>query len=434
MARQVRDAVLDTRNARRALKQRAEPYWRALDKGLHLGYRRRATGGSWIVRWFNKSGRYVKHRVGVADDFQDADEIKTLNYRQAQEAARKWYHGEARKEAGLDEAHDGHYTVADAMKDYLAHYGVEGKGLVVANAITNAHILPTLGPVRLDRLSTKKITDWLQGVAAAPARLRTGKTATKRNVRKSANDDDTVRRRRATANRVLTVLKASLNYAWRQGKVASDIPWRKVKPFKNACMPVVRYLTEADCVRLANTCPADLRRMVQAALFTGCRYSELANLKANDFNPDAGTVAIRTSKSGKPRHVILTDEGRGFFETMTTDKEGKDLIFTHDGGGAWGKSHQHRPLQEACARVKIKPAISFHILRHTHGSMLAMKGVPMPVIAKQLGHADTRMTERHYAHLSPSYVSDTIRQHFPTLGITEKDNIRKIDRAQRRKT
>ena len=64
------------------------------------------------------------------------------------------------------------------------------------------------------------------------------------------------------------------------------------------------------------------------------------------------------------------------------------------------------------------PAISFHVLRHTHGSTLAMRGVPMGVIAEQLGHADTRMTEKHYAHLAPSYVADTIRAHFPTLGIT----------------
>jgi integrase len=54
-------------------------------------------------------------------------------------------------------------------------------------------------------------------------------------------------------------------------------------------------------------------------------------------------------------------------------------------------------------------AISFHALRHTHGSTLAMKGVPMGVIAEQLGHADTRMTEKHYARLAPSYVADTRR-------------------------
>jgi hypothetical protein len=52
-----------------------------------------------------------------------------------------------------------------------------------------------------------------------------------------------------------------------------------------------------------------------------------------------------------------------------------------------------------------------------------MRGVPMAVIAEQLGHADTRMTQKHYAHLAPSYVADTIRAHFPTLGIAEDDNV-----------
>jgi hypothetical protein len=46
-----------------------------------------------------------------------------------------------------------------------------------------------------------------------------------------------------------------------------------------------------------------------------------------------------------------------------------------------------------------------------------MNGVPMGVIAAQLGHADTRMTEKHYAHLASNYVAQTIRANFPDLGI-----------------
>ena len=103
---------------------------------------------------------------------------------------------------------------------------------------------------------------------------------------------------------------------------------------------------------------------------------------------------------------------------MTAGKIASDTIFARADGGVWGKSHQLRPMLEACRRAKIKPEISFHVLRHTHGSALAMKGVPMGVIAQQLGHADTRMTEKHYAHLAPSYVADTIRANFPTLWIT----------------
>ncbi len=41
----------------------------------------------------------------------------------------------------------------------------------------------------------------------------------------------------------------------------------------------------------------------------------------------------------------------------------------------------------------------------------------MAVIAAQLGHSDTRMTERHYAHLSAGYVAKTVRAALPVFGI-----------------
>ena len=71
----------------------------------------------------------------------------------------------------------------------------------------------------------------------------------------------------------------------------------------------------------------------------------------------------------------------------------------------------------------MSPAVNFHILRHTYGSHLAMKGAPMGVIAAQLGHADTRMTEKHYAHLSPSYVAQTIREKFPVLNLAAESEV-----------
>ncbi|MGB9153708.1 MAG: site-specific integrase [Alphaproteobacteria bacterium] len=424
MARQVRDTVLESRDARKRLKVQSEPHWRGIDAGLHLGYRRRGNGGSWIARRFTETGKYIKHKLGVADDFQDADGIKTLNYKQALKLARDWSETEIRKDAGMEEAHAGPYTVGDAMRDYMKNYSIEGKGVSATQSSINAHITPVLGKVDVARLNTKKIADWHHNMATSEAMLRTGKSAANRNTRPHAADDpDAVRRRRATANRVLTILKAALNYAWKEGKIASDSPWRRVKPFRNVDAPVVRYLTEDQCNRLINACSSDFRPIVQGALLTGCRYGELAALKGSDFNPDSGTVTVRISKSGKVRHVVLTDEGKKFFKAVTINKQGDDLIFTRGENLIWAASHQKRPLAEACKHAKIKPAVSFHILRHTHGSMLAMKGVPMPVIAKQLGHADTRMTEKHYAHISPSYVADTIRQNFPTLGIVADSNV-----------
>jgi integrase len=141
-------------------------------------------------------------------------------------------------------------------------------------------------------------------------------------------------------------------------------------------------------------------------------------MKTGDFNAEAGTVSVRLSKAGKARHVVLNDEGQRLFAELTAGRTSRELIFRHD-GGAWAPSQQQRPLAEASGRAKIEPAVNFHILRHTYASALAGKGVPMQVIATQLGHSDTRMTEKHYAHLAPSYVADTVRAALPALGIVE---------------
>ena len=73
-------------------------------------------------------------------------------------------------------------------------------------------------------------------------------------------------------------------------------------------------------------------------------------------------------------------------------------------------------MAEACDRAKITPRISFHILRHTWASLAVMNGVPLLVVAKNLGHSDTRMVEKHYGHLAPSYIADAIREGAPRFG------------------
>jgi integrase len=85
-------------------------------------------------------------------------------------------------------------------------------------------------------------------------------------------------------------------------------------------------------------------------------------------------------------------------------------------GSMWRKSHQLRPMNEACRRGKIDPPINFHALRHTWASLAAMNGVPLLIVAKNLGHSDTRMVEKHYGHLAPSYIADAIRAGAPRFG------------------
>jgi integrase len=383
------------------------------------------------------SGRYREEGIGRADDTLPANGADVLDFRQAQARAIAWAAKQRRIAAGLEpmpaKAPAAPYTVTDAIADYMADLAARGsRGLAQTHAKARAHILPALGALPVTRLTREILRAWHRGLAAAPARLRSrpGEATKVREI--AAGDEDAARRRKATANRVLTVLKAALNHARAEGKVTCpDDAWRLVKPFRDVDAPKVRYLSDEEAVRLVSACPPDFRALVTGALLTGCRYGELAAMRAGDIEAQAGTVNIPRSKSGKPRHVVLTDEGRAFFARQAAGKPAAALLFERNviakqatrtaeavtRRAAWGRSDQFRAMADACAAARVAPAVSFHILRHTYASRLARRGVPMPVIAAQLGHADTRMTERHYAHLAPSYVADTVRAAFGSLGL-----------------
>ena len=430
MARTIKDVRLDTRTARLELAQSRKPVWRSVERGLALGYRRGMRGGVWLGRRF-RDGRYIEKRLGTADDFTDADGLTVLSYNDALQAARKWWQESKRRDRGLG-IDSGAYTVAKACEDYLTFYiGKGGKDAHGVRRTINVHISPTLANREVSDLTLNMIRKWHHSLADAPKLLRTSKKAHTQNIRQiDPNDTNRVRARRATANRILTILKAALNHAHREGMAADDDAWRMVKPFRGVEAPVIRYISGDECRRLMNACPYDLRCLVQGGLLTGARYGELTKLVCSDVDLNNGTIHISDSKSGKPRRIVLTDEGVSLFHHLTAGKARNDLIFIRADEKPWKSSHQTRPLAVACEHAGIHPKIGFHILRHTHASTLAMQGVPMAVIAEQLGHTDTRMTERHYAHLSPTYVAQTIRANFPNLGITGLSNIKRLDQPR----
>jgi integrase len=410
MARTVRDAKLETRAARDRLKPREKPHWRTIiPQALHLGYRRRrsSAAGYWVERrYVRRDGPGSPYRVetiGLADDYQDANGETVLSYAQAQQRAIE------RREA-LD-GPKGALTVRGAVEAYLEFLETNRKSAEDARYRAAALILPQLGDAEVGTLKTETIRAWLNKMVKQAPRLRTRK-GKKQQHREMGDDPETLRRRKATANRTLTVLKAALNRAWRDGRVPSDTAWRRVEPFEDVDAARVHYLSVAEAQRLTNAADPDFRALVLAALQTGARYGELAALRVADFNPDTGTVAIRQSKSGKPRHVVLTEEGVEHFGGLCAGRAAGALL-TKANGQPWGKSHQVRPMAETVERAKITQAISFHGLRHTYASLAVMNGVPLLVVARNLGHTDTRMVEKHYGHLAPSYVADAIRAGAP---------------------
>ena len=414
MARRVKDATLDSKDARRRLKIRGKPYYRQIERGLHLGYRRlgHSAAGTWVARHYIGKQSYEVEKIGIADDVGDADGAAVLDFWQAQAKARERMVGRAHAATGKH----GPLTVATVMDDYLEYLEGNKKSASDARYRDRALIRPKLGEIEVAKLTADMIRKWLLDVAKAPARLRTRAGLKQRHVQ-PASSDEAKRRRRSSANRTLTILKAALNRAWREGKIASNSEWARVEPFENVEAARIRYLSIAEARRLLNACDPDFRELVTAGLQTGARYGELAALQVHDFNRDSGTLAIRQSKSGKSRHVVLTDEGEAFFQQLCAGRAGDEPMLRRADGKPWQKSQQCPLMVEACRRAKITPPAGFHALRHSWASLAVMNGVPLLVVAKNMGHSDTRMVEKHYGHLAPSYITDAIRAGAPRFGL-----------------
>ena len=425
MARTLRNGKLDTRTARAKLAERREPYWTVLVQGGALGYRRGRKAGTWIARWRDKAGKQHYRSLGAADDALDADGIAALSFAQAQDRARCWITSVAADATVPDAAP---YTVNDALDIYLEWLARHRRSAKDATWKADALIRPSLGQMPLSLLSASTIRQWHEELAEQPARVRSRRGldanghSLAQQFRAPPQTEDGRRARRASANRVLTILKAALNRAYHDGKVPTDDAWRRVKPFTNADAARLRYLSRDECTRLLNACEPLFRKLVRAALLTGCRYGELARLEARDFDPDAAMLNVRTSKSGRPRHVPLDDEALAFMRIAVAGLGPGDLVFRQASGRAWGASEQRRPLLGAGSAARLAE-VNFHALRHTWASHRIMAGAPLMVVAQVLGHADTRMVERHYGHLSPGYVHDVVRQTALGIGAGDDNNV-----------
>jgi integrase len=423
MAGTVREARLGTPTARARLKPGRQPHWHTITAGrAHLGWQRWPEDlvGRWLLRR-RHGGAYCVEALGTADDrgATAADGVSVLTFEQAK--------AKALELASMGEGRPaGRFTVRRALSDYIDYLAAAGRSTrgIEARAVT--HILPKLGDVEVSALTSPQLRRWLTGLASTPARKRSKRG--EQTFMPAPADDEAVRRRRSSANRVMTILKAALNHAFDERRVASNDAWgRRLKRFRSVDAARTRYLSVAEADRLLNACAPGFRPLVRAALETGMRYGELARLDVHDFNPDAGTIAVRRSKTGKARHVVLTPQGAEWFRALCAGRAGHSIMLPRPDGERWRESNQSRPMMEACARASISPRISFHGLRHSWASLAVMAGVPLMVVARNLGHADTKMVEKHYGHLSDSYIFEAIRGGAPRFAVGgERGNIKRL--------
>jgi integrase len=394
---------------------RKEPYWRSISKGLAVGYYKGANSGAWIVKYISPEGRRRKAILGIADDFEDADGIRTFSFDHAQEKARDWAAQKVNEDTGGIVS--GPYTVAQAMKEYLAHLTKTKRKPQYRTAVNvKAHILPTLGHIELDKLTHGKVKGWRDALADAAPRVRTkpGNAQAYRAI--DPKDQRQARMRQATVNRVLSILKAGLNHAKTESRrIASDTAWVDVKPFAKVDVPKIHFLSNEEVTAVVGNCEPDFQLLVKGALLTGCRYGELTALTVADFDEAKGQVYIAESKNGESRYVDLNTAGTALYCEATKGRKATEKIFLRSKGKAWKTSEQFRPMNAACKAAKVS-GVTFHILRHTYASHALMAGMTIEVLAQQLGHKDTRITMRHYAHLCPNFKQTSVRQNAPSFG------------------
>jgi integrase len=412
MARVRRHADFDTREARRGLRARGEPYWMVIESGLSLGYRKTAEGGAWIVKrnivmppdaehpkpWRRRPER----PLGIADDYRDADGAEVLDFKQAQRKA---------------------------MSDYVGFLQEHRKSADDAEAKLNTYALPLLGERRVAELTEEDFDGWLKWALARRRKVK--KPSREADVSPHPTPEELIerkRRRKATLNRVINAFKACLNHAHATKKVPTREAWARLQKYRSADSARLRWLTVEEARRLQNACSPDLRPLVRAALLTGCRAGELLAVHAGDFDPRSKTLLIADSKSSKPRRVPLTEEGVSVFDALIAGKSESERLFFRADGSSWYRMAVVRAMKEACEGGKITPAATFHTLRHTYASHLVQAGTPLLFVASALGHSDTRMVEKHYGHLAPSHVADMIRANLPSFDAAPKGKVRSIRR------
>ena len=165
-----------------------------------------------------------------------------------------------------------------------------------------------------------------------------------------------------------------------------------------------------------------LAAMIRVGVCTGLRRAELINLRWHDVDLDEGFIAVRNredgsfkAKSGNERTVPLRGDGlehlREMHEARTDDLDGP--VFTDKNDNPIKPDRVSKRFKFFVRKAGLKNAdrLHFHSLRHTTGSWLAMRGVPMPVISKILGHSSTDVTEV-YSHVSQDVTVQAMEEVF----------------------
>jgi integrase len=194
-----------------------------------------------------------------------------------------------------------------------------------------------------------------------------------------------------------------------------------------------RILTEQQLRHLLDHGSPKLRvkTMLRAAAEGGLRRGEICGLRWPDVDLKARRLRVRRSYDGptKGRRARTISISPGFVAALdawyaeSVIRDGADASGPVWPGARGSPMNEHTPTQ-TCARALARaglvdeegrPLVTLHGLRHTCASLMLMKGVPLIVVSRHLGHADVNITARVYAHLTDDSQMDAAADAFQNL-------------------
>lgn len=238
---------------------------------------------------------------------------------------------------------------------------------------------------------------------------------------------------RKLSNKTCMNIHGLVSAAYRQALEADVAPVVDRNPF--ALRPVKKgarketrvFLDDTQLAALLAVMDGDYALLVEFLAKTGLRWGEAAGLTVRHLHlaPRTGeprlevvTALKHNAKStgggvtlgrlkSEASHRVLTVPASLVprLATLVTGKSADDLVFTTVTGQPLRHSHfvdrELKPAIEATGGL-VPDRLRPHDLRHTCAAWLLRSGRTMYQVARQLGHEDSRTTEKHYAHLQRS--------------------------------
>jgi integrase len=210
-------------------------------------------------------------------------------------------------------------------------------------------------------------------------------------------------------NEKLKRFKTMMRWAKTRGMVG-DISWLDDVP-KYDDNPRLRreekYLEKEELEKLVHAMSVPYHRELTVFLvLTGLRIGEALALTPSDVDLQTRLIHVTktyipskkkdgpTKADGSTRDIFIQDE---ILPIMADLRPKKYLFEAH---GERIRYDAYRKYLHETSEKAIGRAIVPHALRHTHTSLLAAAGVPLDVISRRLGHADSKITREIYFHVT----------------------------------